>query len=204
MSGPDGPKPREVTALLRDWRAGDPGAIDELLALVYRQLHATAAAYLAREGRGHTLQATALVNEAFIKLVAQNRIEWENRSHFFGIAATLMRRILVDHARRQHRTKRGGFAAKVSLDELAVEPAAATPAGDVIDVFARDRALQKLEHLDPRVGRVVELRFFGGLGVEETAEIMEISPGTVKRDWAMAKAFLFRELSGSDGGPGRG
>ena len=186
-----------MTRLLHDWRAGDQSAVDALIPLVYRQLHALAAGYLARESPGHTLQATALVNEAFIKLVGQDRVEWQNRSHFFGIAANIMRRILVDYARRQHRSKRGGPAPKVSLDDPSAQAAAAeSPAVDAIDVFALDRALQKLERLDPRQGRIVELRFFGGLDVEETAEVMGISSGTVKRDWAMAKAMLFRELEG--------
>lgn len=139
------------------------------------------------------------MNEAFIKLAGQNRIEWQNRSHFFGIAATLMRRILVDHARRQHRTKRGGAAPPVSLEDPAAQ-AVAVAAVEPLDVMALDRALQKLEHLDPRQARIVELRFFGGLGVEETAEVMEISPGTVKREWTLAKALLLRELEGPLGG----
>jgi RNA polymerase sigma factor (TIGR02999 family) len=192
----DAQPPRDVTGLLRDWRAGDPSALEQLLPLVYGQLHTIAAGYLSRESKGHTLQVTALVNEAFIRLVGQNRTHWQNRSHFLGIAASLMRRILVDHARRSHRTKRGGSAPRVSLDDTAGQVADTSQPLHPLDVFALDRALQKLELLDPRQGRIVELRFFGGLSVEETAEALHVSGETVMRDWRLAKVWLLREMGG--------
>jgi len=196
---PDG---RDVTRLLQDWRSGDAGALDALMPLVYTQLRGLAAGYLSRESPGHTLQPTALVHEAFLKLFRQERVDWQNRSHFYSIAAQLMRRILVDHARSHHRHKRGSGGIAVSLDEPAAQ-AVAAPAPDInpIDVVALDRALQTLEQLDPRQGRLVELRFFGGLTIEETAEVLGLSTGTVKREWAFAKALLFRELQGAGAEP---
>ena len=196
---PDG---RDVTRLLQDWRSGDAGALDALMPLVYTQLRGLAAGYLSRESPGHTLQPTALVHEAFLKLFRQERVDWQNRSHFYSIAAQLMRRILVDHARSHHRHKRGSGGIAVSLDEPAAQ-AVAAPAPDInpIDVVALDRALQTLEKLDPRQGRLVELRFFGGLTIEETAEVLGLSTGTVKREWAFAKALLFRELQGAGAEP---
>jgi RNA polymerase sigma factor (TIGR02999 family) len=191
---PDG---RDVTRLLQDWRSGDAGALEALMPLVYSQLRGLAAGYLSRESPGHTLQPTALVHEAFLKLFRQERVDWQNRSHFYGIAAQLMRRILVDHARSHHRHKRGSGGIAVSLDEPAAQAVAAPAAMNPVDVVALDRALQTLEQLDPRQGRLVELRFFGGLTIEETAEVLGLSTGTVKREWAFAKALLFRELQGA-------
>ena len=184
---------REVTVLLQAWRGGDRGALDLLMPLVYRELHTIASRYLSKERHGHTLQSTALVNEAFMRLVAQQGVDWQSRIHFFAIAATQMRRILVDHARRVHAGKRGGPLAALPLDAAGETPMPAS-GPEPIDAVALDRALRELEALDPVQGRVVELRFFGGLTVEETAEVLHISPGTVKREWRMAKAWLLRAL----------
>jgi RNA polymerase sigma factor (TIGR02999 family) len=184
---------RDVTQLLQAWRQGDAAALNSLMPLVYRELHTIAARYLSRERRGHTLQSTALVNEAFMRLVGQQRVDWQNRAHFFGIAASQMRRILVDHARKTHADKRGGANTPLPLDDATDAPAPAFGPG-LVDALALDRALKELETLDPIQGRVVELRFFGGLTVEEAAEVLDISPTTVKREWTMAKAWLLRAL----------
>src|SRR5436190_6942734 len=181
----------QVTLLLRDWQAGDGTALDRLMPLVYDELRLIAARHLSRERRD-LLQTTALVNEAYLKLVDQRRVDWQNRAHFFAIAARLMRRILLDDARRRRRDKRGGGAIQASIDDVAVA-VAANPV-DQVDVIALDGALNELEQLDPDQGRIVELRFFGGLTVEETAAVMAISPATVKREWAMAKAWLYPRL----------
>ncbi len=186
---PDGP---DVTRLLREWQGGNAAARDLLIPLVYHELHKLASRYLSRERRDHTLQTTALVNEAYLKLAGQNQVDWQSRAHFFGIAAQLMRRILVDHARRDGRAKRGGHALHLPLD--AVDPPSAPFRIDALDAYALDQALARLEGLDAQQGRIVELRFFGGMTVEETAEVVGLSPATVKREWAMAKAWLFREL----------
>jgi RNA polymerase sigma factor (TIGR02999 family) len=180
----------DVTRLLADLSAGKEHALDDLMPLVYRELRRQAAGYLRRERQNHTLQPTALVNEAFLKLVEQRDVRWQNRAHFFGVAAQAMRRILVDHARTHGRVKRGGPAPKVTLDDalIAVESRS-------IDLLALDEALERLSALDERQARVVELRFFGGLNVEETAEVLKISPATVKREWSMAKAWLHAELT---------
>ena len=185
-----GPSP-QVTVLLREWQAGDGTALDRLMPLVYDELRLIAGRHLSRERRD-LLQTTALVNEAYLKLVDQRNVDWQNRAHFFAIAARLMRRILLDDARRRGRDKRGGGAIQGTLDEAAV----AGPANPVeqIDVIALDDALQELEQLDPDQAKIVELRFFGGLTVEETAAVMTISPATVKREWAMAKAWLYPRL----------
>jgi RNA polymerase sigma-70 factor (ECF subfamily) len=159
--------------------------------IVYEELRRQAARYLRREQEGHTLQTTALIHEAYVRLVDQRNVQWQNRAHFFGIAAQLMRRILVDHARAKKRVKRGGSDVRVSLADADV-----AVKGQELDVVAVDEALQRLAALDEQQSRVVELRFFSGLTVEETAEVMGISKATVKRDWAMAKAWLHRELSG--------
>jgi RNA polymerase sigma-70 factor (ECF subfamily) len=183
--------PGQVTDLLRAWNHGDQQALEQLIPLVEVELRRVARAYMARERREHTLQPTALVNEAFLRLTDAKRIRWQDRAHFLGIAARLMRRVLVDHARARGSGKRGGAAQKVSLDEallLAPEPA--------VDVLALDRALEALAAVDARKGRVVELRFFGGLSVEETAEVLHVSTDTVKRDWSMAKLWLLHELKG--------
>lgn len=179
----------EITKLLVSWRDGDQTALERLVPLVEKELHLIAHRYMRQESPGHTLQTTALVNEAFLKLAGQNRTHWQNRSQFFGIAASIMRRILLNHARDQHRLKRGGGALRVSfvgVDVMADERG--------VELLALDAALNKLERVYPRKCRVVELRFFGGLSVEETAEVMKVSVPTVRRDWNMAKAWLLREL----------
>ena len=179
----------DVTRLLQQWSNGQEGALDRLLPQIHAELRKLAASYLRRERPDHTLQPTALVNEAFLKLVDQRAARWQNRAHFFGIAAQAMRRILVDHARAHGAGKRGGALRKVPLDESGM----AAPVADV-DLIALDEALTRLADLDPQQSRVVELRFFGGLTMEETAEVMHISPATVGREWRMAKAWLSAEL----------
>ncbi len=185
------PSSPNVTQLLREWsQGGDRQALDRLLPLVYTELHKQAARYLRKERVGHTLQPTALVHEAYLRLVNQRDVEWQNRAHFFGICAQLMRRILVDHARERQAEKRGGGGmVRVTLDErvAAVEERE-------VDLLALDEALTRLAAMDERLARVVELRFFSGLNVEETAEVMDVSPATVKLDWSMAKAWLRREM----------
>jgi RNA polymerase sigma factor (TIGR02999 family) len=178
-----------VTGLLQAWGDGDPAALDKLVPIVYQELRRQAHRYLRREARGHTLQTTALVNEAYLRLVGQREAHWQNRSHFFAIAGQLMRRVLVDYARRHHAAKRGGAAIQVPLDEEAI--AAAT---SEVDLVALDEALTKLANLDPQQARVVELRYFTGLGIVETADALGISAATVKREWSMARAWLQREL----------
>jgi RNA polymerase sigma factor (TIGR02999 family) len=160
-----------------------------MMPLIYDELRRQAQRYLQRERPDHTLQATALVHEAYLRLVDQKKVQWQNRAHFFGVAAQVMRRLLVDHARQQHAAKRGGVVPKLALDE-ALQVADARAA----DVVALDEALTALAALDPQHSRLVELRFFGGLTIEETAEVLGVSPATVKRDWSMAKAWLYREL----------
>jgi RNA polymerase sigma-70 factor (ECF subfamily) len=183
----------EVTQLLEAWRGGDAGAGERLLPIVYAELHRRAAAAMRREDPGHTLQPTALVHEAYIRLVDQRRGAWQNRSQFFGLAAQMMRRVLIDHAREHLAAKRGGGAKQVTLSGVE------TPADsdDAIEVLALHEALEKLGALDERQAKIVELRYFGGLSVEEAAEALEISPATVKREWATARAWLKRELAGS-------
>ena len=184
----------DVTRLLREWQAGSAPALERLIPLVYDELHTLASRFLSRERRDHTLQPTALVNEAFLKLSGQREVDWQSRAHFFGIAAKLMRRILVDHARRDGRVKRGGDVTHLPLDD--VDPPSPKAAIDPVDACVLDAALLRLEALDPQQGRVVELRFFGGMTVEETAEVMGISSATIKREWAVARAWLYRELTG--------
>lgn len=180
----------QVTELLIDWSSGSEDSRDRLMQLVYDELRRLAASQLRGERSGHTLQATALVNEAYLRLVDQTRVQWRNRAQFFGIAAQLMRRILVDHARRHRALKRGGPATKLSLDESL------TPGKQRdFDLVALDEALGNLAAMDPRLAEVVEMRFFGGLTVEETAEVIGTSTATVKRDWATARAWLFRALA---------
>ena len=191
---PDAP-PADVTPLLLAWGNGDESAGEQLLPVVYAELHRQAARAMRREAVEHTLQATALVHEAYLRLVDQQRIEWRNRAQFFGVAAQTMRRILVDHARGQHAAKRGGGMQQITLSE-ANQPAAAD--GDnSVDVLALHEALHRLSALDPDQARLVELRYFGGLNIEETADALGISPATVKREWAVARAWLRRELSAS-------
>lgn len=180
----------EVTGLLVDWNNGQQEALERLMPLVYDELRRIAKRYLRKERDDHTLQTTALVHEAYIRLIDQNHANWQNRAQFFGVAANMMRRILVDHARGHQADKRGGGAAKLSLDE-AIEIADQKE----VDLIALDDALNNLAELDEQQSRVVELRFFAGLTVEETAEVMKLSPATIKREWSMAKAWLHRELS---------
>ena len=182
--------PDDITQLLVDWGNGNKLALDGLMPLVYDELHRIASRYLRRERQGHTLQTTALINEAYLRIVDQKRVNWQSRAHFFGIAAQMMRRILVDHARSHLYAKRGGGAQKLTLDE-----AIATPQERDFDLVALDDALTTLAQIDPQQSRIIELRFFGGLTIEETAEVIGISPATVKRDWNMAKAWLFGEIS---------
>ena len=185
------PSSHIVTRLLQEWGGGDRGALDRLIPFVYEELRRQAARHLRRERSGHTLQTTALVHEAYLRLVDQKGARWQNRAHFYAIAAQLMRRILVDHARKRRAAKRGGSDLRVTLNQ-ASDPAG----GPEVDVLAVDEALTRLAALDPQQSRVVELRFFSGLTVEETAEVLGISPRTVKRDWNVAKAWLHREIGG--------
>lgn len=185
------PQQHDVTRLLVQWGNGDKKALEDLMPLVYSELRKVAGRYLRRERSGHTLQCTALVNEAYLRLIDQHSVQWKNRAHFFGVAAEMIRRILVDYARSQHAQKRGADAPKISLDE-----AFGVGQARDLDLVALDEALSHLKRIDERQCRVVELRFFAGLSVEETAEVMEISPATVKREWVTAKAWLFRELTG--------
>jgi RNA polymerase sigma factor (TIGR02999 family) len=183
----------DVTRLLREWQAGNPAALDRLIPLVYDELHVIASRHMAREWRQGTVETAALVNEAYVKLVDQHAIDWQNRAHFFAIAARVMRRILIDHARRRLRGKHGGgVALAMSASAIAVPGA---PGLDPVDTLAIDRALHQLEALDPDQARIVELRFFAGLTVEETASVIGSSPATVKREWASAKAYLYRALT---------
>jgi RNA polymerase sigma-70 factor (ECF subfamily) len=183
------PSPQEVTALLLAWNQGDSAAFDALVPLVYGELHRLAQRALRHERPGHTLQTTALVNEAYLRLIDAKRVRWQDRAHFFAISAQLMRRILVDLARTRHRAKRGGHARQVTLDEALV-----VSDGRDLDLVALDEALERLASVDPRKSRVVELRFFAGLSVEETAEVLGVSGDTVMRDWKLAKIWLVREL----------
>ena len=182
----------QITRLLHDWQDGSRDAFERLIPLVYDELHALAARQLAREWRHDRMQTTIVVHEAYLKLFGQREIDWQNRGHFFAIAAHLMRRILVDHARHGLRQKRGGSEAAVPLDEALAAPDRPVDAVDALDL---DRALRKLELLDPDQARIIELRFFGGLTVEETAAALGVSPATIKREWAVAKAWLHRELA---------
>src|SRR5438067_11529800 len=183
----------DVTALLLAWGKGDRAAAGRLLPLVYAELHRRAAAAMRRESDGNTLQATALVHEAYLRLVDQDRVAWRNRAQFYGVAAQVMRRILIDHAREHLAQKRGGGARQVTLSGIE----ALSDSDDAMDVLALNEALERLALLDPRQARLVELRYFGGLAIEETAEALDVSPATVKREWATARAWLKRELAGS-------
>jgi RNA polymerase sigma-70 factor (ECF subfamily) len=183
--------PTNITQLLALWSDGDAAALEALTPLVHQELHRLASAYMAGERPGHVLQATALVNEAYLRLIDWRDVRWQNRAHFFGVAATIMRRVLVDVARTRDRAKRGRGQIHVSLSE-----AAGVPSGPSIDLVALDDALKTLEALNARQSRVVELRFFGGLSLEEAAHVLDVSVGTVRRDWSLAQAWLFRELGG--------
>jgi RNA polymerase sigma factor (TIGR02999 family) len=185
--------PQNVTELLIGWGQGDKEALDRLVPIVYDELRRQAARYLRRERVGHTLQTTALIHEAYLRLVDQKNVHWQNRAHFFGIAAQLMRRILVDHARTKKRAKRGGSDVRVSLGDVQV-----VAKEKDLDVVALDEALDRLSEIDEQQSKIVELRFFSGLTVEETAEVLGISTATVKRDWSMAKAWLHREISNDE------
>ena len=184
------PSPQNVTQILLEWGNGDRAALDKLIPIVYAELRQQAARFLRRERPDHTLQTTALIHEAYLRLVDQKHVRWQNRAQFFGIAGQLMRRILVDHARNKQAGKRGGDDVKLQLDEAMI-------AGQSPDVnlVALDEALTRLAEFDEQQSRIVELRYFSGLNIEETAEALGISAATVKRDWAMAKAWLHRELS---------
>ena len=182
--------PNGITELLGRWSRGDEEALDQLMPLVYGELRRLAAAYLRRERQAHTLQPTALVNEAYLKLVRQRNMPWQNRAQFFGVAAQLMRRILVDYARANYAAKRGGHQVHVSLKDIS-----AANTQIEADVLALHDVLNRLAEIDPDQSRIVELRFFGGLTIEETAEVMQVSHSTVEREWKLAKAWLKRELT---------
>jgi len=189
--GATGPAAKgEVCELLHAWSAGDTSALERLTPIVYEELHRLARRYMRGERPGHSLQTTALVNEAYLRLVGYERMQWQNRAHFFAVSAQVMRRILVEHARR-HNLKRGGGVLHVSLDEAAV--VAGNRAADLVTL---DDAMNTLAQIDPRKAQVVEMRFFGGLSVDETADVLKVSPATVMRDWNTAKAWLYRELVG--------
>lgn len=192
MGDPPTPPPSDVTAMLLDWSAGDAAALDRLIPLVYEQLRALARIHLRGERARHTLQPTALVHETFLRLVDQQNVTWQNRAHFFALAARAMRRILVDHARAHNSAKRGGLQPKVSLDGMELAPAQSDAS-----FLELDGALDKLAALYPRPGQVVELKFFGGLEAHEIAESLQVSEKTVLRDWSFAKLWLCRELSGA-------
>jgi RNA polymerase sigma factor (TIGR02999 family) len=181
----------DVTQLLVNWSRGDQAALEQLMPLVYGELRRLASAYLRRERSNHTLQSTALVHEAFMRMVSQHDVQWKNRAHFYGIAAQMIRRILVDYARSQHAEKRGSGAIKLELDEAMAVPQTSPE----VDLLSLNDALDRLSQLDERQSRVVELRFFAGLSIEETAEVLHLSPASVKREWQTARAWLFREMS---------
>jgi RNA polymerase sigma factor (TIGR02999 family) len=191
----DGTAEPDVTQLLLAWNSAESDSGDELMMVVYEELRRIAGYQLSRENAGHTLQATALVNEAYMRLVDQTRVHWRNRAHFFGIASQLMRRILVDYARRRRADKRGGGVAMLQYEDSLVM----RTTGEV-DLVALDDVLTRLAEFDATGARVVELRYFGGLTIEETAEVLDVSPATVKREWATARAWLHRELGGAGAG----
>jgi RNA polymerase sigma factor (TIGR02999 family) len=192
MTEPAKRNPGELTQLLIAWSQGDARALEQLTPLVYAELRKIAHRYMNRERAGHTLQTTAVVHEAFLRLLGNPQENWQNRAHFYAIAAQMMRRILVDYARANLRAKRGGETTRVALEDI--DAPVTEPALDP-DLIALDAALEKLAEIDPRRGRVVELRFFGGLSVEETAHVLQVAPDTVVRDWRVAKAWLFRYLN---------
>jgi RNA polymerase sigma-70 factor (ECF subfamily) len=185
------PSPNEVTQLLVEWSNGNQAALEKLMPLVYEELHRLAHRYMGHERPGHTLQTSGLVNEAYLRLIDQTRVQWQNRSHFFGIAAQMMRRVLVDYARNRRNAKHGGGAPRVSFDDARMF--SPERGGDVV---ALDEALNELATFDPRKSQIVELRFFGGLSIEEAAEVLNVSPGTVMRDWTLAKAWLRIAITG--------
>lgn len=183
----------KISRLLIDWSQGDESALDRLMPLVYEELRKLARHYMRGERRGHTLQTTALINEAYLRLVDQKDVKWQSRAHFFAVAAQVMRHILVDHARTRTRAKRGGEARRITLEDLT----APVPERS-LELIALDEALISLSKIDPRKSRVVELRYFGGLSNEEIAEVLKVSPNTVMRDWTMAQAWLRREIRSGD------
>jgi RNA polymerase sigma factor (TIGR02999 family) len=192
------PASHEVTSLLQELSSGNRDALRRLVPLVYDELRKLAIARFEHERSDHTLQPTALVHEAYLRLVEQRRVRWQSRAHFISVAARLMRRILIDHARSHGAKKRGGLQQKIVLDEALLDNAPRQPAPtEALDVIALDDAVVRLTAIDPQQGRIVELRFFGGLTVEETARFLQISPATVKRDWSLAKAWLYREIHGA-------
>jgi RNA polymerase sigma-70 factor, ECF subfamily len=184
---------QQVTQLLCQWREGDPNALEKLIPLVQPELQRLAHHYMSRERPGHTLQTTALLDDAYLQLAGKSQVQWENRAHFFAVAAQLMRRIMVDHARQRHTLKRGGGAIRVTLDECA-----AVTQTRAAELLALDEALEKLAAADQRKARVVEMRYFGGLTMEEIADVLKIHVNTVMRDWTAARAWLFAALSGED------
>ena len=184
-------KSPKITEILREWSDGKQEALDALLPLVYNELHAQAARFLRRERVGHTLQTTALIHETYLKLIDQREVNWQNRAHFFGIAAQAMRRILVDYAKARRREKRGGAGENLPLEDFTV----AVSGEREIDLEELDQALNRLAAMDARQANIVELRYFGGLSIEETAEVLHISPATVKTDWKSAKAWLYQEIT---------
>lgn len=183
-------KSKEITGMLREWSDGKQEALDALLPLVYDELHRQASRYLRRERTGHTLQATALIHETYLKLIDQREVNWQNRAHFFGVAAQAMRRILVDYAKARHREKRGGAGENLPLEAVTLAISGARS----IDLEELDEALTRLAKMDVRQASIVELRYFSGLSIEETAEALRISPATVKSDWKSAKAWLYQEI----------
>lgn len=184
------PTAHEITQLLRAWSSGDQQALERLAPLVFAELHRLARGYMHGERAGHVLQSTALINEAWLRLIVWKDVEWQNRAHFFGVAAQMMRRILVDFARERGASRRGGSAQQVSLEEAVL-----VSANLGAEIIALDEALNTLAEFDARKSQIVEMRFFGGLGVDETAEVLKLSPRTVKREWNLARAWLYRELS---------
>jgi RNA polymerase sigma factor, sigma-70 family/RNA polymerase sigma factor, TIGR02999 family len=190
---PPASPPQQITRLLCQWREGDPNALEKLIPLVQPELVRLAHHYMSRERPGHTLQTTALLDDAYLQLVGKSRVQWENRAHFFAVAAQLMRRIMVDHARQRHTLKRGGGAIRVTLDECA-----AVTQTRAAELLALDEASERLAAFDPRKARVVEMRYFGGLTMEEIGDVLKIHVNTVTRDWTAARAWLFAALSGEE------
>ncbi len=190
--GTEADNSQQISRILKDWGGGSQEAFDQLIPLVYDELRRQAARYLRRERPGHTLQTTALIHETYLKLVGQKNVDWQNRAHFYGIAAQAMKRILVDHARARHREKRGGAAENLPLDEARFVAAGQ----EKVDLIAMDEALTRLAQFDPQQARLVELKFFAGLSIEDIAETLRLSPATVKREWRSAKAWLYQEIAG--------
>ena len=186
-----------LTGLLLEWRQGDKAALDKLTPIVYEELRRIAHRYARHERVGHTLETTALVNEAYLRLAGQRKVDWQNRAHFFAVTAQVMRHILIDHARRHHYSKRGGDLQRVSFERAGNEPALMLPLR-AAELVALDEALEEFAKLDPRKSRVVELRYFGGLSLEETAEVLQVSVMTVRRDWRAAKAWLFKAVKSEE------